>query len=151
MKEALHIISLNEAKKVPGPEQYVLSNGYLKDYYLFNLSGGRKKVKILLPDIMLVRAVKSSHADKLLYLKGNIVHTVRGLGMEELINLTGFLLQVNKQELVSPDAVNYLEEDVIYLNELTENGKPIHITLNRTYKSDFLNFFHYNKRDESVI
>jgi len=150
MKEALHIISLNDGIPVPGSEQGAATNNHLKDYYLFNLAGGRKKIKILLPDIMLVRAVKGGHADKLLYLRGNVQHNIRGCALEELIHITGFLLQVNKQDLVSPDAVNYLEEDNIFLNGLSDNGKPLFVTLNRTYKKTFLDFFHYKREKESL-
>ncbi len=147
MKEALHVISLNEKNNLPYAGPVITANEHLKDYYLFNLSGGRKKVKILLPDILLVRAIKGGHADKLLYLKGNIMYIIRGHGLDELIKLTGFLLQVNKQDLVSPVAIHYLDEDAIYLNNVTDNGKPIYLTLNRTYRKAFFAFFHYpNKR-----
>jgi hypothetical protein len=144
MKEALHVISSDGSKSMPNAEQYLATNH--KEYYLFNLSGGRKKIKVLLSDILLVRAIKGGHADKLLYLKGNIIHTIRGHALEELISITGFLLQCNKQDIVSPDAINYLEEDSVYLNGLTDNGKPILVTLNRTYKEAFLQFFHYPKK-----
>jgi hypothetical protein len=146
MKEALHLISADERRESSNPEPNIDSNNYRNEYYLFNLSGGRKKVKVLLPDILLVRAIKGSHADKLLYLKEDIVHVIRGHALEELIKITGFLLQCNKQDLVSPDAINYLEDDTIYLNGLIENGKPIFLTLNRTYKKSFLEFFYSPKK-----
>ena len=138
MKESSQFNSLNEDKRT-------LNSQYSKEYYIFNLSGGRKKVNILLSDILLVRAIKGSHADKLLYLKGNIIHTIRGHRLNDIIEITGFLLQVNKQELVSPVAINYIGEETIYLKDLTDNDKPIYICLNKTYKTAFFDFFNHPK------
>ncbi|HTA27860.1 MAG TPA: hypothetical protein VK809_08725 [Bacteroidia bacterium] len=121
---------------------------YLKRYYLFNLSGGRKKVKVFLADILLVTAIKGSHAISIIYLRGNKRHKIRGHRLQEFIKITGFLIQVNKHELVSPDAVDYLDEDAIYLDGLKENNRPMYVALNRTYKKAFLDFFHYYEKDK---
>jgi hypothetical protein len=140
MKEALHVIL-----PVEHSPQYLAPKYYRNEYYFFNLSGGRKKIKVLLSDILLVRAIKGANADKLLYLKGSMLHLVRGHTMEEFISITGFLLQCNKQDLVSPEAINYVEDDTIYLNDVTDNGKPIFIILNRTFKKAFWGFFNLRK------
>lgn len=145
MKEVQHIISSDKHEVIQGATRHFDLTQH-KEYYLFNLSGGRKKVKVLLYDILLVRAIKGGHADKLIYLKGNVSHLIRGHSLNELINITSFLLQCNKQDLVSLDAVDYVEEDSIYLNGVTIDGKPIFVTLNRTYRKSFLTFFHYSQR-----
>ena len=145
MKGALHVILQERENIIPGFRQHP-ETIYHKEYYLFNLSGGRKKLKVLLSDILLVRAIKGGHADKLLYLKGNVTYLIRGHSLHELANTAKFLLQCNKQDLVSPDAINYLEEDCVYLNGLMCGEKPMFITLNRTYKKSFLAFFHYSKK-----
>jgi hypothetical protein len=51
----------------------------INEYYLFNLSGGRKKIKVFLSDILLVSEVTGSHIDKLLYLKGNIIQCLTSI------------------------------------------------------------------------
>ena len=117
----------------------------LREYYLFNLSGGRRKVKVLLSDILLVRAINGTHIDKLLYLKGDIIHTIRGHSLEELVGLTGFLIRVNKQDLVSPNIINIIEEDAIYLTGTRGKEVPKFVTLSRTYKKVFFDFFNYKK------
>ena len=120
-------------------------------YYLFNLSGGRRKIKVLLSDILVVRAIKNSHQDKVLYLKGDIMHEVRGYQFEHLIDITGFLIRVNKSHLVSPESINTVDEDNIILNGPAENGKPLYISLSRRYKKSFFKFFHYSGIADSAF
>jgi hypothetical protein len=149
MKEALHVISQQGERQAPNSEQNSAINLFSTENYLFNLSGGRKKINVLLSDILLVKAINGSHIDKLLYLKGNIIHTIRGHSLKELIGITGFLLQTNKQVLISAYAINYIEEDAIYMNDLTEDGKPVFVSLNRTYKKAFFDFFNHLKKNKA--
>jgi len=127
------------------PERGSKFNEFIERYYLFNLSGGRKKIKILLSDILLIRALKGGHQDKLLYMKGNTTYIIRGYKFNYLIKISGFLIRVNKSDLVSPEAVDVIDEDSITLNSIIENGKPMYLSLSRTYKKTFLSFFHYNE------
>ncbi len=127
------------------PERSSKYSKFIEKYYLFNLSGGRKKIKVLLSDILLIRALKDGHQDKMLYMKGNTTCKIRGYRFNYLIKISGFLIQVNKSDLVSPEAVDVIDEDNITLNGIIENGKPIYLSLSRTYKKSFLNFFHYKE------
>jgi hypothetical protein len=139
MKEAVHVN--------PNVGSATKHLDHIEGYYLFNLSGGRKKVKVLLSNILLVCSVKSNNSDKLLYLKNNVVHKIRGCSLNKFIAITGFLLQVNKHDLVSPEVVESLDSDCIYLSGLVDKKGPKYVTLNRTYKRAFLNFFHYDSKE----
>jgi len=121
------------------------------NYYLFNLSHGRKKIKVLLSDILLVRAIKNSHQDKILYLKGNVSHEVRGYRFDHLMDITGFLIQVNKSHLVSPESINAVDEDNIILNGMVENEMPLYISLSRRYRKPFFDFFNYSRLSNKTL
>ena len=127
------------------PERGSEVSKFVEKYYLFNLSGGRQKIKIFLSDILLIRALKGGHQDKILYMKGNTTYKIREYKFNYLIKISGFLIRVNKSDLVSPEAVDVIDEDCITLNSVIEDGKPIYLSLSRTYKKHFMMFFHYSK------
>ena len=106
---------------------------------------------MLLSDILLVKAIKNSHQDKILYLKGNVSHEVGGYRLDHLIGLTGFLVQVNKSHLVSPESINTVDEDNIILNSVIENGNPLYVSLSRRYRKAFFSFFKHNRMPEKVL
>ena len=116
------------------------------EYYLFNLSGGRKKVNVLLSDILAITSLKEGHQDKMLYLKNNVSHKIRGYTLKYLMKITGFLRRVNKADLVAPNAVKYIDEEIIVLTFYEEKDKSKWVALSGKYRKTFLKALHYFKK-----
>jgi hypothetical protein len=118
----------------------------LNEYYLFNLAGGRIKVNVLLTDILAIISLKEGHQDKIMYLKNNANHKIRGYTLQYLIKITGFLQRVNKRDLVAPYAVKFIDEEMIELTFCEEKDKPKWIVLSGKYRNAFLKTLHYYKK-----
>ncbi len=111
-----------------------------KEYELFNTNDG--KVSILLSDILFVRTIKNSHRFLDVYLKGGRKVVIKGYSLEYISNMAGFLLQSNRSELVSREAIDIIEHSTfIKMKGVDENGKPLHSVICRTFNKKFLTSF----------
>ena len=113
------------------------TNKHIKGYKLFHTDGGQ--VNILLTDILFVKTIKNSHRYLEAYLKGDRKFVLKGYSLEFIQNIARFLLQSNRGELVSPEAIGLIEHNSkIILCGVTENGKSLYSPLLLGYRKNFL-------------
>jgi DNA-binding LytR/AlgR family response regulator len=125
-----------------------------KEYGVFSMAESKRKVKIHLPDIILVTTDEIDPRHKIVLMNNGIKHTVMECSLDTLLNLCPNLVQVNKAELVSLEAINEVQHDRISINCHGEKtNKPKEVTLSRAYKDGFRKrvFFNENhhKRSDS--
>jgi len=109
-----------------------------KEYELFNVAESSKKVKIRLKDIMLITTDDIDPRHKLAWLKGGETYTLMNCKIEHLTANSPTLVQVNRAEAVSLEAVHEVEHDLITLKGiLADNGKPKQVTLGAAFKKKF--------------
>ena len=123
-------------------DAYILLNSdkFKRIHKLFRTTGGQ--VNILLSDILFVRTVKNSHRNLEIYLKDKTKHILSGYSLENVQRIADFLIQPNRFELVSPEAVGIIEPNsLIKLKGVEDNGNAIHVELHRNYRKEFLVHF----------
>jgi len=115
-------------------------NSSKKEYELFNTDSG--KVNVLLTDILFVRTIKNSHRFLEIYLKGGRKIVIKGYSLEYIRSVAGFLLQSNRSELISPEAIDVIEHGTfIKMRGVSDNSKLLHSVICRTFHKDFLSGF----------
>jgi DNA-binding LytR/AlgR family response regulator len=114
-----------------------------QEYVLFHAADAEGRVKLNLTDIFFVKTDKIDCRNKNVFMKNGERYTLRRCTNEKLLKLSSKLVQVNKSELVSTDAVRGFKFNFITLKTLTnEDGSPIKVNLNRNFRSDFLKKIH---------
>lgn len=109
-----------------------------KEYELFNVAESNKKISIRLPDIMLVTTDDVDPRHKLVWLRNGEKYTLMNCKLEHLTGNSKTLVQVNRAEAVSLEAVHEVEHDLITLKGiLTEDGRSKQITLGQAFKQKF--------------
>lgn len=106
-----------------------------KDYAIFNVPGPRKQVKLYIPDIMLATSDTADRRQSQVMLKNGRKYTLLYCAIDELLAASQRLVQVNKDQLVSIDAVNEIRHDLITLKGLQGN-KPAYIALARDFREN---------------
>jgi DNA-binding LytR/AlgR family response regulator len=115
-------------------------NKVSKERALFNTTNGQ--VSIVLKDILFVKTIKNSHRNLELYLKDGRKMILKGYSLELINNIAGFLLQSNRFELVSPDAVDFIEPNcLVKLKCIREDGMVLYTELHRSFRKCFLSHF----------
>jgi two-component system LytT family response regulator len=109
-----------------------------KEYELFNVAESNKKVNIRLPDIMLITTDDIDPRHKLAWMRNGEKYTLMNCKLEHMVNNHSTLVQVNRAEAVSLEAVHEVEHDLITLKGiLTEDGRPKQVTLGPAFKQKF--------------
>jgi DNA-binding LytR/AlgR family response regulator len=103
-----------------------------KKYEFFNTAELKGRTKIHLSDIVFITLDTVDYRNKVAYLKDGRKYTLMRYSLIELLQIVPWLLQVNKGELISEEAVLGLTHDRIILDFIKENGKPKEVFL--TYK-----------------
>jgi two-component system LytT family response regulator len=112
--------------------------GEKKEYELFNVAESNKKVKIRLQDILLITTDDVDPRHKQAWLRSGEKYTLMNCKIEHLTANSQALIQVNRAEAVSMEAVHEVEYDLITLKGvLTDNGKPKQVTLGAAFKKKF--------------
>jgi len=106
------------------------------DYALFNVAEESKKVKIHLPDIVFVAVDDVDPRNKIVFLKGCGKYTIMDQSFNELKDMASHLIQVNRQNLVSIEAIHSLGHDLVTIDKSICNEVPIEVTLSNTYKAE---------------
>ena len=115
-----------------------------KEFELFNVAESSKKVKIRLPDILLITTDETDPRHKVAWMKNGDKFTLMNTKLEHLLENTASLIQVNKSEAVSLDAVHEVEHDLITLKDiLADNGRAMQVTLSRVYQAKFMERMFY--------
>ena len=110
-----------------------------KEFELFHVAENEGKIKLQLSDILFVKTDKANCRDKRVYLKGGEQYTLKRCTNEDLLKMAPKLVQVNKGELVSLDAIKGFKYNLVTLRHITEDGNPVKVILNRIFRNDFLN------------
>jgi DNA-binding LytR/AlgR family response regulator len=108
-----------------------------KEYELFNVAESNKKVQIHLPDILFVTTDTVDPRHKVAFMRNGTKYTIMDCSLETLIDSCPLLVQVNKREAVSMEAVNEVEHDMITLKDITAKDAPKYANLGRAYKKSF--------------
>lgn len=111
-----------------------------RNYVIFHLAGTRERVKLLLSDIMVVLTNRYHYRIKEIIMRDGSIFKITDYSLEDLMFVAPKLIQINKGELVSSDAVESFSHDHITLKGIVVNGKPRTLTLARSFKKDFLNY-----------
>jgi DNA-binding LytR/AlgR family response regulator len=115
-----------------------------KEYELFNVAESNKKVKIRLADILLVSTDDVDPRHKQIWLKTGEQYTLMNYKLDDLVEHSQNLIQVNRAELVSIEAIHEVERDMITLKGIkADNGKPKQITLSPNFKKKLMDRMFY--------
>ncbi|HXB11848.1 MAG TPA: LytTR family DNA-binding domain-containing protein [Bacteroidia bacterium] len=111
-----------------------------KEFEFFNVAENNEKIKLRLADIYFVKADTIDPRNKNIILYNGCTYTLMGCTFEELLEISPGLTQVNKSELVSLDAVDKINNDVITLKGLSSNkSKVLVVFLTNAYRKRFMN------------
>lgn len=113
-----------------------------REFELFHVAESEGRIKLQLSDILFVKTDKANCRDKRVYLKSGEQYTLRRCTNEQLLKMAPKLVQVNKAELVSLDAVKGFKHNFVVLKQITEDGNPVKVMLNRNFRSDFMRRMH---------
>jgi len=113
-----------------------------KEFQLFHTAEAEGKVKVHLTDILFVQTDKENCRNKKVYLKSGEHYTLRRCTNEQLLKMSAKLVQVNKAELVSLDAVKGFKHNFVTLKHSSEGGVPDRVTLNRNFRTNFVYKMH---------
>jgi two-component system LytT family response regulator len=109
-----------------------------KEYELFNVAESNKKVKIRLPDVMLITTDDVDPRHKVAWMRSGEKYTLMNCTLEHLVQNSSSLVQVNRAEAVSLEAVHEVEHDLITLKGVkTEDGRQKQVTLGTAFKKKF--------------
>jgi len=105
------------------------------EYELFNIAESSKKVKLKLTDILMVSTDEIDPRNKEVWMRTGEKYTLMNCKIEHLTANSSSLIQINRGEAVSLEAIHEVEHDLITLKGLlADNGKPKQITLGAAFK-----------------
>jgi len=110
------------------------------EHRLFSSANVKNKVKLCIRDIFLVITDDVNPRHKHLIMKEGQQYEITDCNLEELLELSPYLLQANKSELVSIEAVEEIMDNysTIRLKCIKDKGQPKRIILSRSFKKSFL-------------
>jgi two-component system LytT family response regulator len=109
-----------------------------KEFGLFNVAESTKKIQLHLADIMLITTDDDDARNKLVWMRNGDRYTLMNYKLEHLTANSPVLVQVNRAEAVSLEAIYGVEYDLITLKGVvTEAGKPKQVTLGPAFKEKF--------------
>lgn len=119
----------------------ILNKGttFTEKFELFSVAQSDGKVKISVADIYYVLTDKKDRRHKHIIMRNGKRYMLMHCTLDKLLSLSSSLIQVNKAELISLQAFQEIDFDLITLDGILENGKPKQVTLSRTYKRFFEN------------
>lgn len=105
-----------------------------KNSAFFHVDEPARHIKLYIPDMMLVSANPSNKRLTEVILRNGEKHFLINCALHTLLGLSTRLVQVNKDQLLSVDAINEIRHDLITLKNMPGN-KPAYVTLNRDYRN----------------
>jgi DNA-binding LytR/AlgR family response regulator len=114
-----------------------------REYEIFNVAENKGKTRIRVHDILLVQTDRANCRNKKVFMRTGEHLTLMRCSNEKLLSLSSKLVQVNKAELVSTDAVKDFKHNEVTLTGLTEGAAPKKIALNRIFKQTFIDKMYY--------
>jgi two-component system LytT family response regulator len=113
-----------------------------KEFELFHAAEAEGRIKLHLSDILFVKTDEANCRNKRVYLKNGEHYTIRRCTNEQLLKMSPKLVQVNKAELVSVDAIKGFKHNFVTLKHAIDQGMPVKVTLNRNFRTDFVKKMH---------
>jgi DNA-binding NarL/FixJ family response regulator len=116
----------------------IIINDDENDYFLFNVLEDHAKMRIRLSDILYVQSDAIDSRNKCIWLKDDFKYTIGNCKFEKLLLLAPKLIQVNRTELISIEAVQSFKYDLINLKGILVNGVPKQITIGDSCRKNFM-------------
>jgi len=108
-----------------------------QEYDVFNVAESKSKVKIQLSDIMLVITDSIDPRNKIVFLRNGEKYTLMDCRLKRLLDICPLLIQVNKSEAVSLEAIHQIEHETATLRGIEGPDVPKYINIGRSYKKPF--------------
>lgn len=142
LKEALELEPIDVISKPYKKERlenslqkaFKLIIGEKVEYGLFNTAESNHKVKIKLTDIIHVATDEVDPRNKIIQMPGGEKLTIMDCTLDYLLERAPKLVQVNRGELISIDAIGEVDHDIIVIKDIVEKGRPKEITLSKSFK-----------------
>ncbi len=116
-----------------------------KEYELFSVAESNRKMNIHLPDILLAVTDTIDPRHKLVFMRNGEKYTLMDCTLERLLDSCPLLVQANKAEAVSLEAVNEVEHDMATIKGLGGKDAPKYVTLGRAFRKSFKERLFYNR------
>jgi two-component system LytT family response regulator len=149
LKEALSLAPIDVLTKplskhrfdiaIEKAQLFLVNKRQSEEYKVFHCIEPKGNVQIKVQDIIYVRGEVVDSRHKQIILKDGTEYVLSHVTFDELLSLSNSLVQINRIELVSIDAIGVYEYDFLTLKgfKSAENNKQL--SINRVYRSDFFN------------
>ncbi|MGG5577687.1 LytR/AlgR family response regulator transcription factor [Myroides sp. C15-4] len=104
------------------------------------INSNKGKAILQFEDILYIKTCESDGRDKEIFLEGGQQLIAKNISLDKLVEVlpaTKFC-RINKREIIALKIVRFFGHDLITTQLLTEQGKPLELTLGVTFKTDFL-------------
>lgn len=116
-----------------------------KEYELFNVAESSKKVKIKLSDIFIITSDPGDSRNKRAIMRNGSKYTIMDYTLDQMLAVCPYLVQVNKAQLISMEAFEEIDHDLIVMKPIPGLGSGIEVTLSRSYRQKFMEKVFYRK------
>jgi DNA-binding LytR/AlgR family response regulator len=113
------------------------------DYKTFNAAGRDNKVKLCLPDILLVTTDEDNSRHKMVYMRGGKKHILMACPMEDLLEACPLLVQLSKGVAVSLEMVNEIEHNTVTLKGIPQKDAPKQLQVGRPFRKKLMKKLSY--------
>lgn len=103
------------------------------------INSNKGKAILQFDDILYIKTCESDGRDKI-FLEGDQQLIAKNISLDKLVEVlpaTKFC-RINKREIIALKIVRFFGHDLITTQLLTDQGKPLELTLGVTFKTDFL-------------
>lgn len=108
-----------------------------KEHELFFIAGRKEKVSLLLSDFLFAETTIGDPRNKSVALRNGKKVTLMNYTLEQLLQLSPKLAQINRAQLISYDIVDSVLHDTIYLKSDVPYEIPKILTLSRNHRKEF--------------
>lgn len=109
-------------------------------YQTFNIAEGKGKLMLHANDILYTTTDEVDYRHKTVYLKDGSQYTLMNCTIEKLLRFSPSLIQVNRTETVSLEAIKNVSHDMVTLKILNKNHQNRQVLLSRLYKENLKMF-----------
>ncbi|WP_410880255.1 LytR/AlgR family response regulator transcription factor [Myroides sp. DW712] len=104
------------------------------------INSNKGKAILQFDDILYIKTCDSDGRDKEITLEGNQQLIAKNIALDKLVEVlpASKFCRINKREIIALKIVRFFGHDLITTQLITEQGKPLELTLGVTFKTDFL-------------
>ncbi|MGS4344208.1 LytR/AlgR family response regulator transcription factor [Myroides odoratus] len=104
------------------------------------INSNKGKAILQFDDILYIKTCESDGRDKEITLEGNQQLIAKNIALDKLVEVlpASKFCRINKREIIALKIVRFFGHDLITTQLVTEQGKPLELTLGVTFKTDFL-------------